>query len=134
MENTPSFITVLNKWWTNGNEKGFGLNIDCIASQYRPERNYKFLTFEKNAFGYYGKNNSWTPPTGYASYPSTNGIDFFVLVALVMILVPLNMVGLILNMVPMAFHTNLMINFQTLLMLIRLEVISYQKRCFPFMA
>ncbi len=77
MENTPSFITVLNKWWTNGNEKGFGLNIDCIASQYRPERNYKFLTFEKNAFGYYGKNNSWTPPTGYASYPSTNGIDFF---------------------------------------------------------
>jgi hypothetical protein len=133
MENTPSFITVLNKWWTNGNEKGFGLNIDCIASQYRPERNYKFLTFEKNAFGYYGK-ITHGPPTGYASYPSTNGIDFFVLVALVMILVPLNMVGLILNMVPMAFHTNLMINFQTLLMLIRLEVISYQKRCFPFMA
>ncbi|OFT05580.1 hypothetical protein HMPREF3096_17420 [Klebsiella sp. HMSC25G12] len=66
--------------------------------------------------------------------PQQMVLIFFVLVALVMILVPLNMVGLILNMVPMAFHTNLMINFQTLLMLIRLEVISYQKRCFPLMA
>ncbi|PXL90684.1 hypothetical protein, partial [Klebsiella variicola] len=28
MEDTPSYVTILNKWWNDGNEKGFGLNID----------------------------------------------------------------------------------------------------------
>lgn len=76
MENTPSYITILNKWWNDGNEKGFGLNIDCIGSQYRPDRTYKYLTFEEGAFGYYDENENWVPPAGYGSYPSTNGIDF----------------------------------------------------------
>ncbi|HDY8851153.1 TPA: hypothetical protein RRI32_005063, partial [Klebsiella pneumoniae] len=76
MEDTPSYVTILNKWWNDGNEKGFGLNIDCIGSQYRPDRTYKFLTFEDGAFGYYDENENWVPPAGYGSYPSTNGIDF----------------------------------------------------------
>ncbi|CAM8750969.1 tail fiber protein [Klebsiella phage vB_KpM_Centimanus] len=76
MEDTPSYVTILNKWWNDGNEKGFGLNIDCIGSQYRPDRTYKYLTFEAGAFGYYDENENWVPPAGYGSYPSTNGIDF----------------------------------------------------------
>ncbi|HCC2915141.1 TPA: tail fiber domain-containing protein [Klebsiella pneumoniae] len=76
MEDTPSYVTILNKWWNDGNEKGFGLNIDCIGSQYRPDRTYKYLTFEAGAFGYYDANENWVPPAGYGSYPSTNGIDF----------------------------------------------------------
>ncbi|HEL6374704.1 TPA: tail fiber domain-containing protein [Klebsiella pneumoniae] len=76
MESTPSYVTILNKWWNDGNEKGFGLNIDCIGSQYRPDRTYKYLTFEAGAFGYYDANENWVPPAGYGSYPSTNGIDF----------------------------------------------------------
>lgn len=76
MEDTPSYVTILNRWWNDGNEKGFGLNIDCIGSQYRPDRTYKYLTFEEGAFGYYDANENWVPPAGYGSYPSTNGIDF----------------------------------------------------------
>lgn len=76
MEDAPSYVTILNQWWNDGNEKGFGLNIDCIGSQYRPDRTYKYLTFEEGAFGYYDENEKWVPPAGYGSYPSTNGIDF----------------------------------------------------------
>jgi hypothetical protein len=101
MENTPSYITILNKWWNDGNEKGFGLNIDCIGSQYRPDRTYKYLTFEAGAFGYYDENENWVPPLATVHTHRQTVLTSFASVARRTMLAHSRMVDLTSNTAPM---------------------------------
>lgn len=58
-----------------GLEKGLGLNLDLLASQFRGSKEV-FLSFSDGYFGKYLDDRTWKNPSDWSQFPSINGINF----------------------------------------------------------
>ncbi|WP_241640063.1 tail fiber domain-containing protein [Rosenbergiella epipactidis] len=76
LEWTKSFLTISKEGFNTESQMGHGINIDNIGGQYRPDRTWKYVTFEAGCFGSFDSSLAWSDPTKYSSQGAYRGLSF----------------------------------------------------------
>lgn len=76
LEWTKSFLTISKEGFNTESQMGHGINIDNIGGQYRPDRTWKYVTFEAGCFGSFSSSLAWSDPTKYSAQGAYRGLSF----------------------------------------------------------